>query len=246
MRKPGRRKPSVPKRSLTVERILVWDDALHTREGRWPKTTDGRVPADRNEKWLNVNQCLRLGLRGLPGGDSLARLLERERGVRNKHGLPRLTGAGVLAWADAHFRGAGRWPNENSGFIADAPGERWYNVDACLREGLRWLPGGDTLSRLLFRHVGWSVLDPRTTAGPELLPLTLRKIRAWARRHRELTGRWPGPKSGAVAGVPGERWKAIDRAMLEGLRGLPAGGSLESLLRRMGAAPAKPGPKPRV
>ncbi len=40
MRKPGRRKPSVPKRSLIVERILVWADDFHTREDRWPKSTD--------------------------------------------------------------------------------------------------------------------------------------------------------------------------------------------------------------
>ena len=55
MRKPGRRKPSVPKRPLTVERILGWADDFHARNGRWPKTADGAVPPDRNEKWLNVN-----------------------------------------------------------------------------------------------------------------------------------------------------------------------------------------------
>ena len=243
MRKPGKRKPCVPKPSMAVERILEWADDFHARKGRWPTTTDGRVPADRDEKWPNVDQCLRLGLRGLPGGDSLARLLQRERGVRNKQGLPPLTEDGVLAWAKAHHGRTGHWPNEYSGLIADAPGERWYNVNACLREGLRGLPGGDTLSRLLFRRFGWAVLEPRTTAGPELPPLTLRQIRALARQHRDLTGRRPGPKSGAVAGVPGETWKAIDRAMLVGLRGLPPGGSLEALLRRMGAATTKRGPQ---
>ena len=246
MRKPGRRKPSFPKPSLTVERILEWADDFHASKGRWPKTTDGAVSADRNEKWLNIDIALRDGYRGLPGGGSLARLLQRERGVRNKHGLPPLTEDGILAWAEAHHDRTERWPHENSGYISDAPGERRYNVNASLREGSRGLPGGDTLSRLLFRRFGWAVLDPRTTAAPELPPLTPRKIRAWRRGHRELTGRWPGPKSGAVAGAPGETWKAIDLAMLDGLRGLPPGGSLAELLRRMGAAPAKHRPKPRV
>ncbi len=243
MRKSGKRKPSIPRPFLTVERILEWADDFRARNGCWPKTTDGRVPADRNEKWLNIDMALRHGYRGLPGGDSLARLLQRERGVRNMQALSPLAEGEICRWAEEHFRKTGSWPNENTGPVEGKDGERWYNVNACLREGLRGLPGGDTLSRLLFRRFGWAVLDPRATAGPELPPLTLRKIRAWPRQHRELTGRWPGPKSGAVAGVPGETWKAIDRAMLQGLRGLPTGVSLAGLLRRMGAAPAKRGPK---
>jgi hypothetical protein len=76
-------------------------------------------------------------------------------------------------------------------------------------------------------------------------PLTTRKIRAWARLHHQRIGRWLTPRSRAVAGVSGGDWRAIDRALVEGLRGLPPGGSLAELLRRMGARKAKPGPKPK-
>ena len=62
---------------LTAAQVLAWADDFHSRAGRWPKTTDGRVPLDLNEKWLNVDQALRKGLRGLPGGDTLPRLLRR-------------------------------------------------------------------------------------------------------------------------------------------------------------------------
>jgi hypothetical protein len=34
------------------------------------------------EKWANIDQVLRLGVRGLPGGDSLARLLRRHGRAR--------------------------------------------------------------------------------------------------------------------------------------------------------------------
>jgi hypothetical protein len=118
-------------------------------------------------------------------------------------------------------------------------------VAAVLLDRHRGLPGGDTLSRLLLRVVGPCVLDARAIAPPDLPPLTARCVLAWARAHRRLTGRWPGPKSGAVAGRPGETWKAIDRALLEGRRGLPPGGSLAAPLRGMGAGPAKRGPKPK-
>jgi hypothetical protein len=46
-----------------------------------------------------VNNALSFGL---PGGSSLARLLARERGVRNRCGLPPLTEAAILRWARAH------------------------------------------------------------------------------------------------------------------------------------------------
>jgi hypothetical protein len=75
--------------------------------------------------------------------------------------------------------------------------------------------------------------------------LLVRDLHEVAQPMRAAAGRWPGPKTGAVAGRPGETWKAIDKALLKGERGLPPGGSLAELLRGIGAGPAKPGPKPR-
>jgi hypothetical protein len=57
------------------------------------------VHDNRNEKWLNLNEALRVGLRGLPGGDTLARLLDRERGVRNMQNLPPLAARLIVRWA---------------------------------------------------------------------------------------------------------------------------------------------------
>ncbi len=66
---------------LTAERILAWADAHHAWTGRWPKHGSGPIPEAAGEKWQGVENALRLGLRGLPGGSSLARFLARERGV---------------------------------------------------------------------------------------------------------------------------------------------------------------------
>jgi hypothetical protein len=169
---------------LTAAQVLAWADDFHSRAGRWPKTTDGRVPLDLNEKWLNVDQALRKGLRGLPGGDSLARLLDRERGVRNIHDLPPLTKAKVCRWAKAHHGRTGGWPTEHSGPVADAPGEDWYNVNAALRNGDRGFPGGDSLAKLLARRLG--VRNRASTPR-----LTERQILWWAEGHRRATGRLP-------------------------------------------------------
>lgn len=73
----------------------------YARTGEWPTTASGPVIDNLNEKWLNVDQTLRLGLRTLERGDSLARLLDRERGVRNLGNLPPLTEEQIVAWARA-------------------------------------------------------------------------------------------------------------------------------------------------
>src|SRR4029077_15351461 len=78
---------------------------------------------------VNVNQALKKGLRGLPGGDSLARLLSRARGVRNPCDLSPLTEGRVVAWAREHLRRTGVWPRPHSGPLPAIPGETWSRVD---------------------------------------------------------------------------------------------------------------------
>jgi hypothetical protein len=210
---------------LSAAQILAWADAHKARTGQWPHARSGQVHEDHNEKWLNVNQALRLGLRGLPGGDSLARLLERERGVRNMRDLPPLTARLIVRWAQEHRRLTGAWPAADSGAIAAAPGEVWVNVNQALREGVRGLPGGDSLAWLLARRLG-----VRNQA--RVPPLTVRQVLAWADAYRGRHGRWPTVDSGGVAGAPGESWPALDDALRQGHRGLPGGDPLARLLRR--------------
>jgi hypothetical protein len=197
------------------------------------------------ENWTAVDMCLRHGYRGLPDGSSLARLPAAEHGVRNVQALPPLTEGVILGRAAAYHQRMGRWPTESSGPVAEGDGEVWANVNAAFRDGDRNLPGGDALVKLLARRIGPTLLDSRVIPTPEPRTFTAKLIRAWAREHKRSAGRWPGPKSGAVAGVPGETWKGIDLPLFKGLRGLPPGGSLVELLRGMGPGSAKPGPKPR-
>jgi hypothetical protein len=70
---------------LTVAQILDWADAHHRRTGAWPSARAGPV-VEAADTWRAVDGALRSGGRGLPGGDSLARLLRRERGVPERRG----------------------------------------------------------------------------------------------------------------------------------------------------------------
>jgi hypothetical protein len=70
---------------LTHEQILNWVDAYRAKHGVWPTCwcLPQAIPGTLDERWFNVHQALRLGLRGLPGGSSLPRFLAQYRGVPN-------------------------------------------------------------------------------------------------------------------------------------------------------------------
>lgn len=216
----GRKPPD-----LTAAQILAWADEHHQRTGKWPMTNSGRIRPAAAGTWAAVDLCLRQGRRGLPGGSSLARLLARERGVRNVHGLPALTEKQIVVWADAHHQRTGRWPKKESGPIHSSAGDTWLAVDACLRRALRGLPGGSSLSRLLARERGVRnhLAQPRLTIG---------RILAWADAHHKRTGRWPVVKSGPIPESSGEIWNQINQALGVGRRGLRGGESLAQLLHR--------------
>jgi hypothetical protein len=216
--------------ALSPQQILAWADARQRRGGAWPTTGSGPVADAPGETWRGLDTALRVGLRGLPGDSSLARLLAEERGVRNVQSLPRLTARQVLAWADAHHRRTGEWPGADFVPVEGAPGETWAALDKALLLGRRGLPGGSSLARLLAQERG--VRHPR-----ELPRLTVRQVLAWARAQRRRTGQWPTRGSGPVAGAPGETWSAIDSALGGGYRGLLPGLSLSALLAGRRAVP---------
>ena len=210
-------------RPLSEQQILAWADAFHASMGRWPTQNDGRIAGSKGEKWKNVNSALEHGARGLPGGSSLARLLARDRGARNKAALPLLTIRDILAWAGAHRRRTGQWPTSSSGAVPPRGQETWSGINSALSKGCRGLPGGSSLARLLEEERGVRNLA-------HVLPYTCAEILAWADEHHGRTGVWPTRDSGPIARVPGESWQAVALALQKGRRGLPGGSSLARLL----------------
>jgi hypothetical protein len=208
---------------LNVGQILGWADAFHEQTGRWPRKDFGQISHTLGEKWSTVNNALQMGLRGLPGGSSLARLLAEHRGVRNPKGLPPLTVEQILAWADAHHERTGQWPTLFSGPIPGAPGETWQAAHSALSNGKRGLPGGSSLARLLAAE-----REVRNIHG--LPDLTCGQILGWADAYQRRTGKWPTMKSGPIPEVPGETWQRVNHALRDGSRGLPARSSLARLL----------------
>ncbi|WP_088255937.1 hypothetical protein [Fimbriiglobus ruber] len=229
MSRKRKRQPGWRPSQLDVPQILAWADAFHERTGRWPARSlfHMAVPGAVLEKWSAINSALGKGLRGLPGGSSLPRLLAEHRGVRNRKGLPRLTHAQILAWADAYHQRAGRWPRQDTvpQLIPGSSGEKWQGVDDAMRRGLRGLPRDGSLARLLAQDRG--VRNPQ-----DLPPLTEEQILAWADAFYHRTGRWPRQENGSdvIPGSRGETWLNVEQALVKGLRGLPGGATLARLL----------------
>jgi hypothetical protein len=126
------------------------DRRAKKRTGERPRSYSGLVlDGYLGDNWRKIDNGLRLGLRGLAGGDSLAKLLVEARDVRSPRYLPDLPEGAILAWADRHHASTGDWPIDQSGTVPGEKGEDWHNIDAALRQGLRGLPGGSSLAKLL-------------------------------------------------------------------------------------------------
>jgi hypothetical protein len=139
---------------------------------------------------------------------------------------PPLTVEQILSWADAHKARTGRWPHSGSGPILEAPGETWTAINNALVHGGRGLSKRSSLARLLEEH--------RDKIDNRKPPLTEMQILDWAEEHYDRTGRWPHAASGFVRNAGLLTWRAIDKALRAGHRGLPGDDSLAQLIARCG------------
>ena len=197
------------KRPLTIEQILAWADAHHRRTGEWPNKRSGRIRGTKDENWLALEGCLYLGLRGLPGGLTLHKLLLKYRGEAARLRRPVLTIEQILAWADVHHQRTGRWPTSRSDHIHGTKAETWHAVAGCMYYGCRGLPRGLSLSKLLTKYRGPLVRLQHPV-------LTIEQILAWADAHHQRTGRWPTTRSGSVHGTKDEKWSAVASCLWNG------------------------------
>ena len=193
--------------------------------GAWPLAMAGPIKEAPGETWAAVAVALDHGQRGLPGGSSIAKLLAKQRGVRNRAAVPDFSINRILRWADAHKARTGNWPIIEGGPIRESPGDTWNALHHALSRGTRRLPGGSSLARLLLEHRGVR----RHFRHP---PLSLKQILCWADAHRKRTGGWPKAESGPIPESNGETWYRVQNALYEEKRGLPQGWSLAKILAK--------------
>ena len=210
---------------LTIKEILRWVDLHRKRTGRWPKPDSGPIPRSGGETWDGIQGALFTGGRGLHSGNTLAKVLDRHRGVRNTGDLPALRIQQILRWADSHHNHTGKWPTKSSGAVPQAPGERWSAINVSLFEGLRGLRRGSSLPRLLSKHRGVRNMH-------DLPKLSTKQILKWADAYYKREKGWPQRSSGKIPRTGGENWESINYALKKGNRGMSGGWSLARFLNR--------------
>lgn len=210
---------------LTIKQVLKWIDAHHKRTGRWPKPRSGAIPDSNGETWNGIQAALFFGLRSFRGGFTLAKFLDKHRGVRNTGDLPALRIHQILRWADGHHKRTGKWPKDRGGRVSEARREKWSAIDSALVDGLRGLREGSSLPRLLSKHRGVRNIH-------DLPRLPTKQILKWADAFHKREKAWPRRDSGRILRSGGETWETINYALKKGNRGLSGGWSLFRFLNR--------------
>lgn len=228
------RRNSIPREvrwpALAIERVLELADEYHSKHGKWPTGSSGRIADSSPDTWTGIDIALRHGNRGLPGGTSLAKLLAERRGRRSRSLVKHYSIDKILEWADDHRARTGSWPKVYSGEVTAEPMVTWNMVGHALSRGGHGLPGGVSLARLLTEHRGVpNRLDKR--------PLGESLILKWADAHKKRTGSWPTKDSGEIPRSNGETWQRIDNALRQGNRTLAGNSSLAQLLAAMRGVP---------
>jgi hypothetical protein len=208
---------------LTEEMILAWADEWFETHGSYPTAHSGRIGEQGPDTWSALDQCLRLGLRSLPGGTSLCKLITSNRVVVRDLRRKKISSEQILQWADAWFQRTGKWPIVESGVVSETSSETWSGINQTLKRGIDGVEPGSSLNKFLneMRAVPMYHQSPL---------LTVEQILAWADTHFAQTGEWPKSSSGAVVGAPGETWEHINWALNAGTRSLEKHVSLARLL----------------
>jgi hypothetical protein len=170
-----------------------------------------------------MDLALKNGNRGLPGGTTLARLIADEFGVVSCKHQPPLSIDTILKWCDSHKAKTGEWPTAKSGTVLDSPNETWGHVAHNMDRGYRGLSEAISLSRLLERERG--------VPHKHRQDLTIEQILAWADDYKVRHGGFPELKSEEeIPQSPGDKWRHIDHALINGTRSLPGASSLSQVL----------------
>jgi hypothetical protein len=190
-------------------------DAMQTfvlEQERWPDRHDGAIPTLEGS-WLAIDEALRVGVRGLPGGSSLAKERVALTGARRRQSL---TEENVKAAILAHHRATGAWPNDSTKGVIPGVGYTWSYVRAFIRNS------GHGFHGLVRELQGLSAEKTRLT-----LASVEEAIAAFRTAH---DGRWPTcSTAGTVPILDSERptltWSTLDTLLAVGTSGLPKVGA---------------------
>lgn len=213
-------KSNLPK--LTEKKILKWCDEWYDQYGKYPNQYSGDIP-NTKETWSGINGSLRRGGRGLSSGNSISKIIQKYRLVRDKSNLPKLTEEKILEWCDKWYNQYGKYPSISSGEVWDT-GETWSKINCALNQGYRGLNKRGTVRKLLEKYRGVRNIS-------NLPELTEKQILEWCDKWYKEYEEYPKRNSGKIWNT-GEVWSHINGALIRKERGLISGLSLAQLIKQ--------------
>lgn len=223
--------------ALSATLILDWIKQYIDVHGKKPNRTSGIIePVSEEYKgitWTIINTALEVGTRGLPGGSSLAKLIDNKMGIANPMNLPLLNEELIINWVTQFINTHKEKPLRSSGVIefasADHKGITWLAVDSALKRGSRGISGKSSLASLIAKTFSFK-------NHMNLSPLTEEMIVGWVTQYIDIHGEKPTQNSGILDFVSeaykGITWLAINTALDKGGRELLGGSSLAKLIEK--------------
>ncbi len=141
------------KKNFTDEYVLQLCDAFYEKNNRYPNSKDRDKLVDGEKfNWRVIVSAYSKGRRGLKKGMSIAKLLKKNRNVINKYSnqKPKLSIKEIKFWIKEYIKDNDKPPvaSEKKN-VKGQIDENWHNLDNALRIGLRGLPRGNSLAKLV-------------------------------------------------------------------------------------------------
>ncbi len=223
--------------NLTTTLIIEWATQYFSIHDKKPTRYSGIIEFVSKEyegiTWAIVNKALEHGVRGFPGGSSLAKLIQKKLNIKNHMDLPKLTEEMIVKWISQYIEKHKEKPTKDRGIIEFASGTykgiTWGAVISALTKGGRGLPKGSSLATLIQGKLN-------IKNHMNLPKLTEEIIIEWAKLHLNKYKKKPSQNSGEIEFASEDykpiTWLAINTALDKGGRGLPGGSSLALLVEK--------------
>ena len=180
---------------------------------------------DGSDSWAAISAALREGLRGLPGGTSLAQLLDKA-GLKANSADRSYPSLMEIIKAAEEFKelNNGNLPSRESGVFPNYLDLTWGKIDAGLKRG-DVIEGTDasSIADLWTKQFGYRNVN-------NLPDLSENQILEWCDLFKGRTGQFPSNISQSVVEMGTETFMSIDVAFRENRRGMNGHSSLSNFL----------------
>lgn len=148
-----RNKKNLP--TISEDTLIRWiKEYKKNHSNKYPTCKNKNYIKGTDEKWVNIDSALRIGLRGFPGCSSLTKFIEDNfADYRNQKNLPHIGEKKLKEWCDRWYKEHDKYPQCTSGEIWDT-GETWSGIRHALKYGTRGFPGRSSLAQFIQENFG--------------------------------------------------------------------------------------------